>query len=308
MDAARNNSSVFGKRARLGCLAAVLFLSTAATGPAGRNRLPASLQQAMWRSPGFSGAPPPAQIAPGEDPRRQDLHRSRRTIAPHCRLAAFGRAAQAQLVDAPKLLNFCARRSAKCSGRDRRRNLPPNIYVAATSVYGLPIALRTGGQTMHLRLVAERDLHVRPLGRAEGGGRIIWKIDGANGNVSLFANVSSTAGPIRAPLSVDWHYDPDFEFAFRCRPRDRIHSSLRPEWRRSRPIRPRRERSAKRKGCTGAVDSSTADRHYQPAVRQQPARDLELCSARASASSASPFISTACTTQSPPACKSGRSV
>jgi hypothetical protein len=88
---------------------------------------------------GFSGALAPIQIAPGVDPGEQtfiDLDGpSLRVVDLH----HMGGPPTAQLVGAPKPFTFTAAQIGQVFGVALDDNSPPNIYVAATSAYGLPI-------------------------------------------------------------------------------------------------------------------------------------------------------------------------
>lgn len=69
-------------------------------------------------------------------------------------------------------------------------NSPPNIYVAATSAYGLPIeAPGADGQSQHVKTGVPNSSFMPGLWGPQGGPGSIWKIDGVSGNVTLFANV-----------------------------------------------------------------------------------------------------------------------
>ena len=68
---------------------------------------------------------------------------------------------------------------------------PPNIYVAASSAYGLPIvAPGADGQPEHIQIGAPKAAFMPGLWGPQGGPGSIWKIDGVTGSVSLFANVA----------------------------------------------------------------------------------------------------------------------
>src|SRR5271168_5344504 len=88
---------------------------------------------------GFSGAMPPAQIAPGDDPDRLtflDLNGPSLRIVD---LQRMGGRPAAQLVGAPKPFTFSAAAIGQVFSVALDDSVPPNIYVAATSAYGLPI-------------------------------------------------------------------------------------------------------------------------------------------------------------------------
>lgn len=140
---------------------------------------------------GFSGALPPVQIAPGVDPATQtfidvngpslrivDLHHMHGPMA-------------AQVVGAPKPFTFTAAQLGQVFGVALDDNEPPNIYAAATSAYGLPIAAPgPDGKPLHIQTGAANAAFMPGLWGPQGSPGSIWKIDGATGNVSLFANMT----------------------------------------------------------------------------------------------------------------------
>jgi hypothetical protein len=139
---------------------------------------------------GFSGALPPIQIAPGDDPGEKtfiDLHGpSLRVVDLH----HMGGPPTAQLVGAPKPFTFTAEQIGQVFGVALDDNSPPNIYVAATSAYGLPIeAPGADGQLQHVKTGAPNSTFMPGLWGPQGGPGSIWKIDGVSGNVTLLANV-----------------------------------------------------------------------------------------------------------------------
>ena len=164
---------------------------------------------------GFSGALPPAQIAPGDDPDEQtfiDLNGpSLRVID----LQHMGGPAIAQLVSVPKPFTFTATSIGQVFGVAIDDQSPPNIYAAATSVYGLPIVTPgPNGRPLHVRVGAPDAKFMPGLWGARGGPGSIWKIDGATGTVSLFANVTldgrSNSGAALGGLA----YDPESKSLF----------------------------------------------------------------------------------------------
>lgn len=160
---------------------------------------------------GFSGAIAPAQIAPGVDPRETTFIDVDGPSARIVDLQNPGGAANAQLVAAPKPFTTTAAQIGQVFAVALDGNVPPNIYVAATSAYGLPIvAPGTDGQPRHIKLGAPNAGFMPGLwGSAapNGGPGSIWKIDGVTGNVSLFANVmldgASNSGPALGGLAFD---------------------------------------------------------------------------------------------------------
>jgi hypothetical protein len=140
---------------------------------------------------GFSGALPPVQIAPGVDPNKKtfiDLNGPSLRIVD---LQNMGGPAQAQLVRAPKLFTFSAASIGQVFGVALDDSAQPNIYVAASSAYGLPIvAPGADGQPEHIQLGAPKAVFMPGLWGPQGGPGSIWKIDGLTGRVSLIANVT----------------------------------------------------------------------------------------------------------------------
>src|ERR1700726_1612518 len=140
---------------------------------------------------GFSGALPPVQIAPGVDPGKKtfiDLNGPSLRIVD---LQNMGGPAQAQLVRAPKPFPFPAASIGQVFGVAIDDASHPNIYAAASLVYGLPIVtLSADNQPDHIQLGAPKAMFMPGLWGPQGGPGSIWKIDGATGRVSLFANVT----------------------------------------------------------------------------------------------------------------------
>jgi hypothetical protein len=157
---------------------------------------------------GFSGAVPPIQIAPGVDPSEQtfiDLHGPSLRVVD---LQHMRGPAAAQLVGAPKLFTFNAAQIGQVFGVALDDNSPSNIYVAASSAYGLPIvAPGADGKLQHIKTGAPKAAFMAGLWGPNGGPGSIWKIDGVTGAVSLFANVSldgrTNAGPALGGLAFD---------------------------------------------------------------------------------------------------------
>ena len=145
-------------------------------------------------------------------------------------LQHMGGSAHAQLVDAPKPFTFSAAQLGQVFGVALDDNSPPNIYVAATSAYGLPIvAPGPDGRPQHVRAGAPNASFMPGLWGPQGGPGSIWKIDGMTGKVSLFATVATSGRANSGAALGGLAYDPDFQIALCCRPRDRIDSSLRYE-------------------------------------------------------------------------------
>jgi len=84
---------------------------------------------------GFSGAPPPPVIAPGDDPAALTFIDPNGPSLRIVDLHHMGGSAAAQLVGAPKPFTFTASQIGQVFGVALDNASPPNIYVAASSVY-----------------------------------------------------------------------------------------------------------------------------------------------------------------------------
>jgi hypothetical protein len=164
---------------------------------------------------GFSGAMPPAQIAPRDDPGRLtfiDLNGPSLRIVD---LHHMGGRPAAQLVGAPKPFTFSAAAIGQVFGVALDDSAPPNIYVAASSAYGLPIvAPGPDGQPNHIRAGAPGASFMPGLWGPQAGPGSIWKIDGATARVSLFASVT-TGGRVNSGAALGGIvFDPDSKSLF----------------------------------------------------------------------------------------------
>ena len=90
---------------------------------------------------GFSGAQPPTLIAPGVDPADKTYIDLAGPSARVIDLQTAGAPPQAQLLQAPKTFTVTASQIGQVFGVALDNASPPNIYVAATSAYGLPIVV-----------------------------------------------------------------------------------------------------------------------------------------------------------------------
>jgi len=160
---------------------------------------------------GFSGAPPPAQIAPGQDPGDLTFIDTTGPSAQVFNLQAPGAPPQAQVMPAPVSLTVTAAQVGQVFGVALDNATPPNMYVAASSAYGLPIVVPgPGGTPMRVHQGAPGATFMAGLfgPAAQGGGPgSIWRIDGVSGAVSLFANVTlsgaANSGPALGGLAFD---------------------------------------------------------------------------------------------------------
>ncbi|MGC2124722.1 MAG: hypothetical protein WA652_17875 [Xanthobacteraceae bacterium] len=159
---------------------------------------------------GFSGASPPAQIAPGVDPNQEtfiDLGGPSLRIFD---LQHMDGPAQAQFVGASKPFTVTAASVGQVFGVTFDGNSPPNIYVAAASVYGLPIiAPGPDGQPQHIQIGAPNATFMPGLWGPQGGPGSIWRIDGTTGKVSLFATVTDHGRANSGAALGGLAYDPD---------------------------------------------------------------------------------------------------
>jgi hypothetical protein len=140
---------------------------------------------------GFSGALPPIEIAPGFDPGLTTFIDRNGASLRVVDLQHMGGPPAAQLVAAPKPFTYSAAVIGQVFGVALDDRSPPDIYVAATSSYGLPIvAPGPNGQPQHIRVGAPSAAFMPGLWGPNGGPGTIWKIDGVTGALSLFANVT----------------------------------------------------------------------------------------------------------------------
>jgi hypothetical protein len=164
---------------------------------------------------GFSGALRPIAVAPGEDPDAEtfiDLNGPSLRVVD---LRRMGGPPEAQLVGASKPFTVRAASIGQAFGVALDDAQPPNLYAAATSAYGLPIVANgPDGRPRHVR-VGERGAAFMPgLWGPGGGPGSIWKIDGATGAVSLFANVTTNGRVNSGPALGGLAYDPETKSLF----------------------------------------------------------------------------------------------
>jgi hypothetical protein len=151
---------------------------------------------------GFSGTKAPA-AAPNTNP--ADLTEID-LAGPSVRivdLQTMGGPTQAQLVPAPKPFTATAAQLGQVFAVALDDAAAPNIYVAATSAYGLPIvAPGPGGGLVRARQGAPGASFMPGLfgpANLAGGPGSIWRIDGVTGEVRLFANVTLEGAPNPGP-------------------------------------------------------------------------------------------------------------
>ncbi len=160
---------------------------------------------------GFSGAPPPAQVAPGQDPGDLTFIDPNGPSARVFNLQSPGAPPQAQVIPAPNPFTVTAAQVGQVFGVAIDNATPPNMYVAATSAYGLPIVVpgANGAPTRTHQGAPGATFMAGLFGpAAQGGGPgSIWRIDGTTGAVTLFANVTlngaANSGPALGGLAFD---------------------------------------------------------------------------------------------------------
>ncbi len=94
---------------------------------------------------GFSGASPPAQVAPGPDRGDRTFIDANGPSAQVFNLQAPGAPPQAQVLTQPPPFTVTAAQVGQVFGVTLDDATPPNMYVAATSAYGLPIVVAGQG-------------------------------------------------------------------------------------------------------------------------------------------------------------------
>jgi hypothetical protein len=169
---------------------------------------------------GFSGALPPTTIKPGVDPADKTYIDVNGPAARVIDLSTPGAPPQAQLIAAPKPFTATAAQIGQVFAVALDNASPPNIYVAASSAYGLPIVVpdRDGdGLPDRVKRGAPNASFMPglfgPL-QAGGGPGSVWRIDGASGQVSRFANVTLDGAPNAGPALGGLAFDPSSQSLF----------------------------------------------------------------------------------------------
>ena len=164
---------------------------------------------------GFSGALRPVQIQPGQDP---DARTFIDTEGPSLRvidLRRMGGPPEAQLVGAPKTFSVSDKWIGQVFSVALDDHAPANIYVAASSAYGLSIvAPGPDGQIQRVGLGTPGASFMPGQWGPGGGPGSIWKIDGLTGQVSLFANVVTSGKANSGAALGGLTYDPDTKSFF----------------------------------------------------------------------------------------------
>jgi hypothetical protein len=165
---------------------------------------------------GFSGAAPAAPAPNPVDKTLIDL------AAPSLRAIDVGAMGppQAQVVPAPKPLTITAGQIGQVFAVALDDAMPPNIYAAATSAYGLPIVVPDAdgdGLPDRARRGAPNATFMAGLfgpANAGGGPGTIWRIDGRTGAVAVFANVMLDGAPNSGPALGGLAFDPASRLLF----------------------------------------------------------------------------------------------
>ena len=147
---------------------------------------------------GFSGVRPPQQVAPGVNPLDKTFIDLDGPSVRVIDLSNPGAPPQGQIMPAPIPFTVAARQVGQVFAVAQDDATPPNIYVAATSAYGLPIVAAQSDRDGTLRRLRRGEAGAQFMPglfgpKAAGGGAgSIWKIDGRTGAVSLFANIQNS--------------------------------------------------------------------------------------------------------------------
>lgn len=156
---------------------------------------------------GFSGAIRPFQIEPGQDP---NLRTFVDPDGPSLRVIDLRRMdgpPSAQPVGTPKPFTVSAKMIGQVFGVAVDDKF--NIYVAASSAYGIAIvAPGPDGQLQRIRQGSRDATFMAAQWGPSGGPGSIWKINGATGAVTLFANVATGGKPNRAAALGGLAFDP----------------------------------------------------------------------------------------------------
>jgi hypothetical protein len=163
---------------------------------------------------GFSGTQPPITIAPGVDPADKTSIDLAGPSARVIDLDVMGAPPQAQLIQPTKPFTATAAQVGQVFAVALDNASPPNIYVAATSAYGLPIVVPDAdgdGLPDRIKQGAPNASFMPGLfGPPDQGGGpgSIWRIDGVTGEVRLFANVMLGGAPNSGPALGGLAFDP----------------------------------------------------------------------------------------------------
>ncbi|HEY6255496.1 MAG TPA: hypothetical protein VIY51_06840 [Xanthobacteraceae bacterium] len=190
------------------CAAALFGLAAIDVGPAHAQGTPAILIDGNAVVTGFSGTQPPLPDAASvPDQTIIDLNGPSARIVD---LQSPGAPPQAQLLTAPKPFTVFASQVGQVFAVALDNATPPNIYLAATSSYGLPIVAPAPGGFTRAKAGGPNVSFMSGLfGPAElgGGPGSVWRVDGVTGAVQLFTNVTldgvANSGPALGGLAFD---------------------------------------------------------------------------------------------------------
>ncbi len=163
---------------------------------------------------GFSGASAMTPAPQGVDPVAVTFIDPNGPSARVIDLRAAGGPPQAQVLPAPKPFTVTAAQVGEVFAVALDKAVPPNIYLAASSAYGLPIvlpAVEPGKPPQRLADGAPGAAFMPGLfgpAAMQGGPGSIWRVDGASGAVSLFANVALDGAPNPGPALGGLAFDP----------------------------------------------------------------------------------------------------
>ncbi len=167
---------------------------------------------------GFSGTTIPGideGLAPGVDPVDETFIDLEGATLRVFDVSALGGPPSGQLVYTPEPFEVTAGQIGQVFGltyddgvRDGSPSDIPNLYAAATSLHGIRIVAPdadSDGRPERLKQgAADASFMAGQWGEENGGGPgTIWKIDGATGQVELFADIDSNSGPGLGDVSFD---------------------------------------------------------------------------------------------------------
>ena len=163
---------------------------------------------------GFSGATAMTPAPQGVDPVAVTFIDPAGPSARVIDLRNAGGPPQAQVLPVPKPFTVTAAQVGQVFAVALDKAVPPNIYLAASSAYGLPIVLpasEAGKPPQRLADGAPGAAFMPGLfgpAAMTGGPGSIWRIDGVSGAVSLFANVTLDGAPDPGPALGGLAFDP----------------------------------------------------------------------------------------------------
>lgn len=193
---------------------AAWFTATAGTTVNADTRIPLAVDGRIVIT-GFSGT---TQIGRGATTERRFID-TKGGVVKIFDAATIDPDAEAELLSSAPLLSIPAGEIGQVFGIALDDAPHPNIYLAATSAFGLNIAVPgRGWRTPPRRLktgVEEAEWMPGQFGSERGGGPgSIWRIDGRTGEVSLFANVENDGQPNSGPGLGNIAFDHDNQQLF----------------------------------------------------------------------------------------------